>query len=124
MLKRPVVLFSVTVLGLLLGLTWIPSLLGFGNILETACQVCDHRFQAFSTSGLLLPIAASSIAGLLLGSLLFWRPEQPLDTAEPAAPDRYCRNCGKGLEPDWSLCPFCGQSAGTTEAETSNLNHL
>ena len=117
MLKRPMVLLGVTVVVLVVGLTVVPSLLGLGNLADTASAVCDHRFEAFTSSGALLPVAASSIAGILLGSLLFWKPDRGVQEGK-ASQTRFCTNCGRGNETDWVLCPFCGQSVRPVKQES------
>ncbi|MDO8673591.1 MAG: zinc ribbon domain-containing protein [Dehalococcoidia bacterium] len=110
MLKRLVLLLGLTFVALVAGLTIVPSLLGLGNLADTASNVCDRRVEAFVSSGALLPVAASSIAGVLLGSLLFWKPERGEQERNDPDQTRFCTNCGTGNEPDWVLCPFCGQS--------------
>jgi len=30
-------------------------------------------------------------------------------SAQPPAPTRTCRNCGRALQADWSHCPYCGE---------------
>ena len=35
-------------------------------------------------------------------------PSEGRGLAPPQRPARRCPTCGRGVEPDWTVCPYCG----------------
>lgn len=84
-------------------------------------------FGVFTAVGLLFRLAQFGalvlviVAGVgLISSLIGGRsrppsavvPTAPAVTVPPAAPaatDLACPNCGRAVQTDWKLCPYCGQ---------------
>ncbi len=66
----------------------------------------------FSIMGLLIPLGF--LALLVLGGVwLFRQVVQPQGFATgggPTQPGRSCPNCGRAVQADWQVCPYCGQS--------------
>jgi hypothetical protein len=67
--------------------------------------------------GLSLLIPLGLIALLVIGLVwLFNRGRTPMAMATPGptpvpppTPGRTCPNCGRPVQSDWSVCPYCGQ---------------
>jgi hypothetical protein len=58
----------------------------------------------FGLTGMLIPLG---LLALLIGGAV-WLVQQ-VARSRPAA-GQNCSNCGRTVQPDWQLCPYCGHS--------------
>jgi hypothetical protein len=69
----------------------------------------SHMFGGFSMFGMFLfPL----LILVLIGAVVYALVRKPAPTPQPPVeetPDRYCETCGKGLQADWKVCPYCGK---------------
>jgi len=59
---------------------------------------------------LLIPL--SFIGLIVLGVVLLVKAINPSNRKPPERQVLPCSNCGKRVEPDWSVCPHCGEHLG------------
>lgn len=59
---------------------------------------------------LLIPI--SFIGLIVLGVIFLVKTITPSGNKSSETQAFQCRNCGKRVEPDWSVCPHCGDTLG------------
>jgi hypothetical protein len=65
----------------------------------------------FMFLGLLIPVGL--LALLIVGGV--WLVRNISGTTTPSAPAKTCPDCGRPVEPDWQICPYCGASLGKEE---------
>ncbi len=62
---------------------------------------------------LLLIVFLLVITGLVvLGIVLLVRQTNQKSSVRTNQPIYKCQNCGRGVEPDWKVCPYCGENLG------------
>nr|HID14127.1 zinc ribbon domain-containing protein [Anaerolineae bacterium] len=63
--------------------------------------------------GLLLIVGVPLLIIVLVAGGRFASRSQPLAEggrpAPPRQPTRDCPACGRGVQPDWNVCPYCGK---------------
>jgi hypothetical protein len=66
----------------------------------------------FMLLGLILPLAF--LALLILGAAWVFRQvsqsQGPVAGPPPAPLGRTCAHCGRSVQADWQVCPYCGQA--------------
>ena len=62
---------------------------------------------------LLLILFLLVITGLVVfGIVLLVRNSNQTGSGRTHQPIYKCKNCGEGIQPDWKVCPYCGENLG------------
>lgn len=93
-------------LGLFFVLTWLNAGLGFAGCTGT------------SALGWTIPLFSGGLIGGVAWVLLARGPKYFDDTPADPVP---CVSCGRGVMPDWRLCPFCGTVQPRTTVKRTDL---